>query len=258
MVRVVLGGPELVGLERGAPGSSVRLLLPRDDGVLELPEWSGNEFRWRDGSRARIRTLTPIEVRAGTGGDTETSVDTGTETSADTDADGDAAGAELDVDIVLHGTSPLSRWASAALAGEPLEAAISGTGSGYEIDPAVSSYVLLGDESAVPAITTLLRDLPPSVRVAVVVERRSDAEPVELPTHPGATVTWSALPEDLAPGTTLADALDGMVLEPDTRVWAAGEAAGVQRLRKLLFEGRGVPRSHASIRGYWKAGREGT
>jgi NADPH-dependent ferric siderophore reductase len=238
MVRVVLGGPELVGLERGAPGSSVRLLLPRDDGVLELPEWSGNEFRWGDGTRARIRTLTPIEVR--------------------TDASVEAAGAELDVDIVLHGTSPLSRWARAALAGEPLEAAISGTGSGYEIDPAVTSYVLLGDESAAPAIATLLRDLPPSVRVVVVVERRPAAEPVELPAHPGATVTWSALPEGAAPGSTLVDAMDAVVLEPDTRVWAAGEAAGVQRLRKLLFDGRDVPRSHASVRGYWKAGREGT
>ena len=242
MVRVVLGGPELVGLERGAPGSSVRLLLPRDDGVLELPEWSGNEFRWGDDTRARIRTLTPIEVRAGDG-------------TAELDVDGTA---ELDVDIVLHGTSPLSRWARAALAGDPIEAAISGTGSGYEIDPAVSSYVLLGDESAVPAIATLLRDLAPSVRVAVVVERRAVAEPVELPAHPGATVRWSALPDGAAPGSTLVDAMDGMVLEPDTRVWAAGEAAGVQRLRKLLFEGRDVPRSHASVRGYWKAGREGT
>lgn len=238
MVRVVLGGPELVGLERGAPGSSVRLLLPRDDGVLELPAWQGNEFRWGDGTRARIRTLTPLEVRTG--------------------AAGVAASAELDVDIVLHGTSPLSRWARSALAGAPLEAAISGTGSGYEVDPAVTSYVLLGDESAVPAIVTLLRELAPSVRVTVLVERRADAEPVELPAHPGSTVTWSVLLDGAAPGSTLVEALDRTELEADTRVWAAGEAAGVQRLRKLLFDRRGVPRSHASIRGYWKAGREGT
>ncbi|MFN7149401.1 MAG: siderophore-interacting protein [Microthrixaceae bacterium] len=238
MVRVVLGGSELVGLERGEPGSSVRLLLPRDDGVLELPDWNGNEFRWSDGTRARIRTLTPLQVRA--------------------DAGAGAAGAELDVDIVLHGTSPLTRWAQAALDGEPVEAAISGTASGYEIDARATSYVLLGDESAVPAITTLLAELSPSARLVVVVERRPDAEPVELPAHSGATVTWSVLPDGAAPGSTLADALDGMELEPGTRVWAAGEAAGVQRLRKVLFDGRGVPRSHASIRGYWKAGRDGT
>jgi NADPH-dependent ferric siderophore reductase len=236
MVRVVLGGPELVGLERGAPGSSVRLLLPGDDGVLELPVWNGNEFRRGDGTRARIRTLTPLEVRTGADGDT----------------------AELDLDIVLHGSSPLTRWARSALSGGSIEAAVSGPGSGYEIDDGTTSYVLLGDESAVPAITTLLASLAPSARVEVVVERRADAEPVDLPGHPGATVRWSVLAPGAAPGSTLADALDDLELAADTRVWAAGEAAGVQQLRKLLFDGRGVPRSHASIRGYWKAGREGT
>lgn len=234
MVRVVLGGPELVGLERGAPGSSVRLLLPRDDGVFELPEWNGNEFRWGDGTRARIRTLTPLEVRTVDGA------------------------AELDVDVVLHGASPLTRWARAALAGDRVAAAISGTGTGYEIDPAATSYVLLGDESAVPAISTLLDGLAPSARVVAVVERRADAEQVELPAHPGADVTWSVLPDGASPGSTLVEALDDIELDPDTRVWAAGEAAGVQRLRKVLFDSRGVPRSHASIRGYWKAGRDGT
>ncbi len=234
MVRVVLGGPELVGLDRGEPGSSVRLLLPRDDGVVELPEWTGNEFRWGDGTRARIRTLTPLEVRTV------------------------HAEAELDVEIVLHGTSPLTRWAQAALDGERVEAAVSGTSSGYEIDATATSYLLLGDESAVPAIATLLRELAPNATVAVVVERRADAEPVELPAHPGATVTWTVLSPGAPPGTTLVDAVVDLEVEPDTRVWAAGEAAGVQRLRKLLLDGRGVPRSHASIRGYWKAGRDGT
>ena len=41
-------------------------------------------------------------------------------------------------------------------------------------------------------------------------------------------------------------------------MWAAGEAAAVQRIRKLLFDERGVPRSQATIRGYWKVGRDGT
>jgi NADPH-dependent ferric siderophore reductase len=234
MVRVVLGGPELVGLERGAPGASVRLLLPRDDGEFELPEWTGNEFRRGDGTRARIRTLTPLEVRTSDGA------------------------AELDLDIVLHGTSPLTRWARSALSGDPLATAVSGTASGYEIDAAATTFVLLGDESAVPAITTLLTDLAPTATVVVVVERRADAEPVELPAHPGATVTWTVLSPGASPCSTLVDAADDLELAPDARVWAAGEAAGVQRLRKLLLDGRGVPRSHASIRGYWKAGRDGT
>ena len=40
-------------------------------------------------------------------------------------------------------------------------------------------------------------------------------------------------------------------------MWVAGEAAGVQRIRRLLFQERGLPRSQAAIRGYWKHGRAG-
>ena len=42
------------------------------------------------------------------------------------------------------------------------------------------------------------------------------------------------------------------MIEPDTRVWAAGEAGAMQRIRRHLFEERNLPRSRASIRGYWK------
>ena len=44
----------------------------------------------------------------------------------------------------------------------------------------------------------------------------------------------------------------------DTRVWAAGEAAAMQRIRRHLFEARDVPRPRTTIRGYWKFGRAGT
>ena len=231
MLRVTLEGPALVGLERGGPASSVRLLLPRD-GRLELTTWNGNEFRWDDGERARIRTLTPLVVRD------------------------DGTTAALDLDVVLHDDAPLTAWARAAVPGD--EVAVSGTGSGYEIDPTVPSYVLLGDESAVPAIATLLEELPATAQVTVHVERRALAEPVSLPDHPGATVTWWVLPDGAAPGDTLVDVAGAVELGPSTRVWAAGEAAAVQRIRKVLFDGRGLSRRGTSIRGYWKAGREGT
>ena len=41
-------------------------------------------------------------------------------------------------------------------------------------------------------------------------------------------------------------------------VWAAGEAASVQRLRKHLFDVRGMSRSEVTARGYWKRGRSAT
>jgi len=232
MLRVTLCGPELVGLDPGDPGASVRLLLPRNDTSFEMPTWNGNEFLHTDGARARIRTLTPLDVRVV-----------------------DGVG-ELDVDVVLHDDSPLTRWARTAAPGD--DAAVSGTGNGYTVDSSVVAYLLLGDESAVPAIATLLPALPAGAAIRVLLERRPGAEPLEVREHPGAEVTWSELAPGAPPGDTLVRDAGQVELEPGTRIWAAGEAAAVQRLRKYFFDERGVPRSHTSIRGYWKVGRDGT
>ena len=41
----------------------------------------------------------------------------------------------------------------------------------------------------------------------------------------------------------------------DSHIWVAGEAAAVQRIRKQLFDDRGMSRDRTTIRGYWKHGR---
>ena len=55
----------------------------------------------------------------------------------------------------------------------------------------------------------------------------------------------------------MVDAMRAATITPATRVWAAGEAAAVQRIRHYLFDDRGIPRNHTAIRGYWKHGRAG-
>jgi NADPH-dependent ferric siderophore reductase len=228
--RVTLSGPALAGLPEGLPAASVRLLLPHGDGV-ELPTWDGNEFRWADGTRPAIRTLTPRR----------------------TDTDGEDP--ELDVEIVLHGSGALSSWATAAQPGSPV--AVAGTGRGYTVDPDARDVVLAGDETALAAIAVLLEALPAAARVRVLVEVADPAGRVDLPTHPGATVSWLDLPAGAPPGDALVAAVEGLDLDGAVRVWAAGEAAAVQRIRRLLFEQRGLTRSQAVVRGYWKHGRAG-
>ncbi len=60
-----------------------------------------------------------------------------------------------------------------------------------------------------------------------------------------------------APGAVLVPAVTALDLAPDVRVWAAGEAAAMQRIRRHLFEDRGLTRRQAVVRGYWKHGRAG-
>lgn len=228
--RITLGGDELADFAVESPAASVRLLLPRSGETgLTIPTWNGNEFLHDDGERPTIRTYTPRRFNA------------------------DAL--ELDLDVVLHDGGAVPAWLANAEPGDPV--AVSGPGRGYDIDTAVRRFVLAGDESAIPAISQLLEHLPIAAEVVVIIEVGQPDARHDLPPHPNAGTDWLDLPPDGAPGSALVASVEGLVIAPDTRIWAAGEAASMQRIRRHLFERLGLPRKQAVVRGYWKVGRGG-
>lgn len=228
MVRVVAGGDELEGFAIEEPASSVRLLLP-SEGSLVIPSWTGNQWEFSDGSRPPVRTITPRAL--------------------------DAAAGVLTLDIALHERGAASDWARSAAPGG--EIAISGPAAGYRIDQAIESYLLAGDETALPAIGQLLEWLPPHAEVDVHVEIGDTDARQELPAHPLAAVWWHVARPESTPGSAFAEVIEALDELPDA-IWVAGEAAAVQRVRRHLFETRGLPRSSVSARGYWKYGRSAT
>ena len=227
LMRLVVGGPELAGLQIDEPAASVRLLVPWPGDTFELPTWNGNEFLLADGRRPALRTFTPAAL--------------------------DAERNQLTIDVVRHPGGAISDWVETAAPGEPC--AVSGPGRGETIDPTATRYVLLGDETAIPAIEQLLHAIPDPVAVEVHVEITGDDARLTLPSHPSATITWHVAERDEPPGSSLHTAITGVEIDGDTRVWAAGEAAAVQAIRRHLFGEPGVPRAHATIRGYWKVPR---
>ncbi len=230
LVAITLDGPELEGLMVEDPAASVRLLLPDTaQHDLVMPRWNGNEFLLPDGRRPAIRTLTPRRV--------------------------DPRALELDLEVVVHGRGVASAWAQTAQVGDT--AGVSGPGRGYTIDRDAPAFLLAGDESAIPAISQLLEALPAGTPAQVYIEVSQPEARLVLPSHPDARVVWC----DLAPGRTSGDALVAAVrgadLTPGIKVWVAGEAAAVQRIRRYLFEERQLSRAQATVRGYWKHGRTG-
>ena len=223
MRRLTVAGPELVDLPPAPPAASVRLLLPHH-GELVVPGWNGNEFLHADGSRPHLRTLTPLRI--------------------------DAARGEVDVDILLHGSGPMATWAQDVEAGAPV--AISGTGRGYEVDPAAPAFVLAGDESALPAITTILPALPRDAAGHVHVELGGPDGEQDLGAPSSVSVEWHLLPDGAAPGDALVAACTSTPVPDGAQVWVAGEAASVQRIRRHLFDELGLDRSRGTVRGYWK------
>jgi NADPH-dependent ferric siderophore reductase len=237
LVQVDLAGRVAQRLATPEPASSIRLLLTQQRGrPPKIPIWDGNMWVLQDGSRPWVRTLTPLHVNP--------------------------ASSTFSVRVVLHGSSPLCDWATNAQPGD--WAAVSGPARGTPIDPNAGKYLLAGDESAIAAMETVLQHLQQlaSAQVAAFVAVRFEQARVPLGVNCEADVEW--LVDPAAP-------LDGSLVErlraalqssrksmADVRVWAAGEASVMQRIRKMLFEEFGLPRSAATVRGYWKAGRAET
>ncbi len=227
MLRLVLGGKALHGLPSAGPAASVRLVVPWAGEGFEVPTWTGNEFLLSDGRRPALRTFTPVEF--------------------------DADANQLTLDIVRHGGGAISDWAEAVDVGDA--AAISGPGRGEVIDPDARRYILLGDETAIPAIRQMIKAIPAPIQIDTHVETVSPDARLELPVRAGLSVTWHDADPTAPPCSRIRDVVATLDVDASTRVWAAGEAAAVQAIRKYLFTERSVPRHHTSIRGYWKVPR---
>ncbi len=229
MLRLTFEGEGLEAMGDRGPAASVRLLVPEPGSdELVLPKWNGNEFLSADGSRPLLRTFTPLRV------------------------DRDAG--RLDLEIVRHPGGAVSSWAGRCAVGSP--AAISGPGAGHDLDVEATRYLILGDETALPAMGQLLGALPASIAAEVHVEVADEAAVTMLGPDGRASVRWHVNADQNRPGAALVSRITAMTqLDSGTHLFAAGEAAAMQAIRKHLFAALGLDRSLATIRGYWSRAR---
>lgn len=226
--RVTFGGPGLDGFAITTPTGHIKLFLPADgESDVALPTRGPDGLVWpQDRPRGAVRTYTPRRF--------------------------DAERRELDVEFFLHGSGPASTWAARAAPGD--RAAIAGQGRGYDPDPGAPWFVLAGDESALPAIGMILEALPRTAAAHVYAEVASFAEEQPLPAHPLTITNWVHR-DGAAPGARLEDAVRRMVMpHGDGRVWVAGEAAMIRRVRRHLLGERGLQPGQVVTRGYWQEG----
>jgi len=279
-VRVTFGGLDLE--EFGTPGdvfdARIKLVFPPASGILpdldrDADDWWGGYLAVPEEQRGSMRTYS---VRS---------------------LDVSDAGTEVVVDFVLHLapglTGPASLWASGASRGDELWMVGPRRGredrSGIEYAPgAASSVMLVGDETAAPAIARILEDAPRSLRGLAFIEvpTADDVLPIDAPE--GVEVHW--LPRgDAAHGLrlipTVLDCLgatghteivvqdaEGEELVWETPVysgggedvvgavaderyfWIAGESGVVTTLRRHLVKDLGIDRSQVAFMGYWRRG----
>jgi NADPH-dependent ferric siderophore reductase len=156
---------------------------------------------------------------------------------------------EIDLDVLLHGAGPGSAWGATARPGDAVE--FQGPRGKLELR-AAPRHLLVGDESALPAIAAIAEALPSDEHGTAVIEVR-DADD-ELPVGQ-ADVRWVHRGA-AAPGTPdhLAAALAGRDIPAGSRAYLLGESRAMIALRALL-EGAGVAHDAIFVKGYWNVGR---
>jgi NADPH-dependent ferric siderophore reductase len=230
MVRIVVGGDALNGFVSAAHDDHVKLFFPHpgeEKPVLPTPGPNGPVYP-EGVVKPAARDYTPRRY--------------------------DAAADTLALDFVLHGDGPATMWAAQARAGHYL--GVGGPRGSFIVPDDFDWYLLVGDETALPAIGRRLEELPAGTRAMVVVEIADAAEEQTFATRADAEVRW-LYRDGAAPGTTplLQQALADLRLPPgEGYAWIAAEAATAKALRRHLIEQRGLRKDRVKAAAYWKHG----
>jgi NADPH-dependent ferric siderophore reductase len=166
----------------------------------------------------------------------------------------DVEAGTIDIDFVVHGDEGIAgTWAVTAQVGDILLA--NGPGGAYRPDPTADWHLLVGDESAVPALTAALEVLPEDAVARVVVLVDSAAHEPDLVLPVNGTVTF--VHRHRIAGGGLEAAVRGVEwLDGRVHAFVHGEAEEVMRgVRPYLRTERGLGREQLSISGYWRRGR---
>ncbi|WP_267423691.1 MULTISPECIES: siderophore-interacting protein [unclassified Curtobacterium] len=239
MVRVHLGGPAFADFIAGAAPEAlaatdtyVKLLLAKPGLGLEPPY-----------DLEALRETLPKQDRPARRTYTVRAVDHVARTIA--------------IDFVVHGDDGLAGpWAASAQPGDRL--ALSGPGGGYapSDDPAVT-HVLLGDDSALPAIGAALEAMHAAATGVALVEVAGPGDEQAIRHPAGVDLRW--LHRDATgavPGTLLLAAARALPrASSPVQVFAHGERGAVKAIRRLLQDEWQLEKRDLSLSAYWALGR---
>lgn len=223
MRRITVGGPELAGFVSLGTDDHVKLFFPssaEEHAALETFDPSAGKDQ---GPLPPMRDYTPRRYDLDT--------------------------LELDLDFVLHGDGPAATWAAQARPGQYLN--IGGPRGSMIVPDIFDSYLLIGDETALPAIARRLEGLAPNRRALVVIEVANGAEQQVLQSPAQVHVIWvlrEGRQDSLLTTVRHLDMPGGKLY-----AWVATESKVSRQIRKVLLEEKGLDQAFVKAVGYWKA-----
>lgn len=234
-MRVTLVGDALEGFDSPGFDDHVKLLLPdAQTGQVTLPalDTGGAPAPNTDAPRPEMRDYTPRHY--------------------------DPATRTLTLDFALHDAGPATAWALQARAGHTL--GVGGPRGSFLLPLAFDGHVLIGDDTALPAIARRLAELPAGAPALVLIEVEGPSDEQSLPTAAAARIHWvhrqGREAGDVQP---LLSALQAQPLPAgDVHAWVACESGVAKALRSHLVGERGVYPKWIKASGYWRRGSTST
>jgi NADPH-dependent ferric siderophore reductase len=158
----------------------------------------------------------------------------------------DAVTGRLVLDFVVHGDAGRGGpWAAAARPGDVLT--FEGPSGGYRPDPTADWHLLVGDESALPAIAASLEACPQDLPVIVRLLCDGPEHQVDLPAPAGLDLQWLHRPASLADAVAALDLPSGR-----GHAFVHGEAEEIRAIRAHLLTVGGMTRADMSCSPYWR------
>lgn len=158
----------------------------------------------------------------------------------------------FDIDVVRHDHGLASDWAFRARPGDQIHFA--GPKSSALRQDEADWHLLVGDETALPAIGRWLETAPAGTRGHVIVEVPEEADRQRIPTAADVEIEW--LVRKGAPAGTSPLLLEAVrrVSLPEGRVyaWCAGETKTVAPIRRHLRRDLALPKEDVEVVGYWR------
>ena len=233
LIRVTLGGEDLAGFTSLGFDDHAKIFFPdAKTGALTLPTAGPDGPVWPEGGRPTMRDYTPRRH--------------------------DPAAGTLELDFALHDAGPATEWAERAQPGDLL--GVGGPRGSFIVPTDFDWHLLVGDDTALPAIARRLAELPDGARAVVLAEVDGEADQIAFETRAKLDLHWvHRRGAEAGTGSWLLDALRGLSLPAgDFHAWVACESAAAKALRAHLVGERGANPKWVRASGYWRRGAVAT
>jgi len=166
--------------------------------------------------------------------------------------------AQIDVDFVIHETGPASTWAGNCSIGSSIY--VAGPGKKKIVDLSADWFFIVGDMTALPAISVNLEQLPSSAKGYAVIEVLSEKDIQHFDLPKAIELHWVIkYPQLNTNGDQQTISLLNKVkqcpaLVGTPSVWIACEFTNMRDLRQHFNQDLNVDKRNMYASSYWKAG----